>query len=302
MPHPSTLRSRQHFDGAAAGPLRGPDAERRSADTGSLSPGLLPDGCKQVHRTDVETEAQRGGVTRRRPGTSKAGAESDLRTREDGAGSTGEAQTEGAETERVLYPRGSTRAPRGAELHQSRGAGPQAVSAERSRDGLWGQPTTYRRNRTPFSQGGQRSRGTPSLPLRLWGRSLCLFQVPLLHLPFTAKLATPLCEIERKSMETLGGSTGLNTLSSFHEIRPTTSCSVTPFSYEVLPRKMKTRASSYIKICAVIPPPPEHATKATRVPKRAPTPPRRRGRAPREGVQHPEHPLPPSPISAKLGS
>ena len=103
--------------------------------------------------TDVETEAQRGGVTHCRPGTSKAGAESDLRTREDRAGSTREAQTEGAEMERVLYLRGSTRAPHGAELHQSRDAGPQAVSAERSRDGLWGQPTTYHRNRDPFSRG-----------------------------------------------------------------------------------------------------------------------------------------------------
>ena len=45
------------MEGAAAGPLlptqrrtapRGPDAEQRSADTGSVSPGLVPDGCEQV--------------------------------------------------------------------------------------------------------------------------------------------------------------------------------------------------------------------------------------------------------------
>ena len=109
----------------------------------------------------METEAQRGGVTHLRLGTSKAGADSDLRTREDRAGSTGEPQTEGADVESVLHPRGTTGAPRGAEPHQSRDAGPQAVSAERSRDGLWGQPTTYGRNRDSFSQGGRGLRGHP---------------------------------------------------------------------------------------------------------------------------------------------
>ncbi|KAI4534122.1 hypothetical protein MG293_014982 [Ovis ammon polii] len=55
-PGPAGPKDRQHLDGTAAGPLlptrrraapRGPDAEQRSTDTRSVSPGLVPDGCKQ---------------------------------------------------------------------------------------------------------------------------------------------------------------------------------------------------------------------------------------------------------------
>ena len=120
--------------------------------------------------------------------------------------------------ERVLYLRGSTRAPHGAELHQSRDAGPQAVSAERSRDGLWGQPTTYHRNRDPFSRGRAEVSGDIHPSSLSLGKVALRLSVSSAQPPRptpTAKLATPLREIEGESMETLGGYMGLKYLIKF---------------------------------------------------------------------------------------
>lgn len=166
---PSTGPSRQHLDGLTAGlllptrrriALRGPDAEQRSADTGSVSPGLLPDGCKQAHCTDMETEAQRGGVTHHQPGTSKAGAESDLRTREDGAGSTGEAQTEGAELERVLYPH-QLGLPGGQSYTRAGVLGPRRCLQRGAGMGSGGSPPPIAETEPPSPRAGRGLGGHP---------------------------------------------------------------------------------------------------------------------------------------------
>ena len=90
--------------------------------------------------------------------------------------------------------------------------------------GSGGSPLLTTETETPSPGGGQRSPGTSTLPLCLWGRLPCVFQFPL-HLPGssaqpprptpTAKLATPLREIEGESMETLGGYMGLKYLIKF---------------------------------------------------------------------------------------
>ncbi|KAI4571938.1 hypothetical protein MJG53_014044 [Ovis ammon polii x Ovis aries] len=84
-------KDRQHLDGTAAGPLlptrrraapRGPDAEQRSTDTRSVSPGLVPDGCKQEEFASRSCKGySRGSQTART--TEQATAEAAASSRTD---------------------------------------------------------------------------------------------------------------------------------------------------------------------------------------------------------------------------